>query len=515
MSTTYDALIVGSGATGGWAAKELTERGLRVLLLEAGPRLAPQEIVRGRETDPQATRLLMERRPIQGRNRLFQAHNCHLYVDDVDHPYETPGDAPFNWIRSRQIGGRTLVWNRISLRLSDRELNPPESGEQSEAAWPLRFKDLESHYARVEHFIGVRGVRDGLPYLPDGDFLPPAREWEPAVHNLARLLAERLPNRRMIRTRSIEHAGPAARHDNGFPTASSPGSTLAAALKTDRLTLRPDAIVSNVLIDPHTGRASGVSFLDRGEGTRHEAHARVVILAASTVETVRILLNSSDARHPDGVGNSSGTLGCYVMDHLAGPSIRAVGAPVGSNGAIFYIPHFRSDEEARGARFRGGYGLEGELVPYGPRQGLGLSLMGEVLPRRENRIRLSPTRRDPWGIPVPFIDVRYAENEFTLARDASLAMTEIATALGFRVVERNDVLLEPGTRAHELGGARMGRDPRTSVTNDFGRCWDVPNLFLIDGAVFPTAGYQHPTLTMMAFADRASQFIATELGRGL
>ncbi len=512
LNTNFDVLIIGSGATGGLAAKELTERGLRVLLLDAGPRLQLTELSRFSDSNPDAD-CLIARRPIQSRNRVFDERNCHLYVDDLDYPYQAPEEAPFNWIRSRQLGARTLLWHGVCLRMSDLELNGTTDTD-IDRHWPISLRDLEPHYDRVERLIGVRGVRDGLPHLPDGQFLSPRKAWDPRVIRLAQQLEKCLPNCRMIRVRGIEHDELSLPAENGYPRSSSVGSTLAAAERTGRLTIRTDSIVTRIDLDRLRHKAMGVSFLDRTDHSCLQAQARVVVLAASTIESIRILLNSAVEGHAQGIANSSGTLGHYLMDHLAGPSLKAIGPIVSTSLTRFFIPRFQNLGKEDPIGFQGGYGLEGVLMPTGPFGRLTLEMLGEVLPRHENIVKLDPDRRDRWGMPIAVIDVRYSNNEFAMARAAAAAMRETAKALGYNVVAQKDTVLPPGTRAHELGGARMGQNSNTSVVNAYNQSWDVPNLFVIDGSCFPTAGYQNPTLTMMALASRASGFISEEISRG-
>jgi choline dehydrogenase-like flavoprotein len=505
----FDIVIVGSGATGGWAAKELTEKGHRVCLLEAGPRLEPAELDRADDEAEHPSK----RRPIQSRNRVFTARNGHLYIDDLDHPYATPPDAPYHWIRSRLLGGRTLLWSGICLRMSDLEFNGADS-VAGRVRWPISERDLAPHYDRVETFLGVRGVRDGLPYLPDGQFLPPAKPWEPFMHDYARALNDRWPDRRMIAPRGIERAESSPRAENGYPRCSSVGSTLAAAERTGRLAVHPDAVVTRLNLDASTGRINRIHYKNRTDGALQVVEARVVILAASTIESIRILLNSANERHPHGLANSSGTLGRYLMDHCAGPTLRATGPVLTGTPAIFYVPGLRHRAAPSGPSFAGGYAIEGTFTPLADRGGLIFGMMGEVLPRAENTVRLASDRVDRWGVPLPQIELRYSDEERAMARNALAAMTEIAAALGHQILAKNETLLPPGTRSHELGGARMGNHSRTSVLNRFNQSWDIPNLFVIDGACFPTAGYQNPTLTMVALADRACAFITNERAKG-
>lgn len=558
----YDAIVIGSGATGGWAAKELTERGMTVLLLEAGRTLDPTKDFHEHTWPYQLPYrnmvsqqwLFRERQPIQSKCYACNEYSHHFFVDDIDNPYTTPEDKPFDWIRCRILGGRTNVWGRQSYRLSDYELKAASRDGYGDD-WPISYADLEPYYDKVEAFIGVSGSLEGLPQLPDGKFLPPMK-MTCAEMQLKRAVERQWKDRRVIIGRAAILTAPlhgrAPCHycghcDRGCSTwsyFSSPGSTLPAALKTKRLTIRTNAVVSHILVDADTGKAKGVAFIDRLTKKAGEVFGRVIVLCASTIESTRILLNSATRQHPAGLGNSSGLLGCYLMDHIYGISISGIvrglekfpssGDDGRANG--IYIPKFRNITE-RHPRFIRGYGIQAAaqrgLIPPMIKSipGFGLSLkemireakglvpfwmsaFGEMLPRRENRVTLNRDKKDAWGIPVAHIECTHSDNEREMARDMLESLKEMAQAAGFEIVRENGRPAPPGLAIHEVGTARMGNDPKTSVLNRWNQCWDVKNLFVTDGSCFVTSGCQNPTLTMMALTARACDYIVEEYRRG-
>ncbi len=558
----YDAIVIGSGATGGWAAKELTEKGMTVLLLEAGRTLDPTrdfhehtwpyELPYRHVVNQQW--LFRERQPIQSKCYACNEYSHHFFVDDIENPYTTPEDKPFDWIRCRILGGRTNVWGRQAYRLSDYELKAARRDGYGED-WPISYADLEPYYDKVEAFIGVSGSLEGLTQLPDGKFLPPMK-MTCAELQLKRAVERQWKDRRVIIGRAAILTAPlhgrAPCHycghcDRGCSTwsyFSSPGSTLPAALKTRRLTIRTNAVVSHILVDTTTAKAKGVAFIDRLTGKAGEVFGRVIVLCASTIESTRILLNSATRQHPAGLGNSSGVLGCYLMDHIYGISISGVvrglekfssdGDDGRANG--IYIPKFRNITE-RHPRFLRGYGIQAAaqrgmippMIKSIPGFGLPLkemireakglvpfwmSAFGEMLPRRENRVTLNRDKKDAWGIPVAHIECAHSDNEREMARDMLESLKEMAVAAGFEIVRENSRPAPPGLAIHEVGTARMGDDPKTSVLNRWNQCWDVKNLFVTDGSCFVTSGCQNPTLTMMALTVRACDYLVEEYRRG-
>jgi choline dehydrogenase-like flavoprotein len=491
----YDAVVIGSGAAGAMAAKTLTGGGASVLLLEAGPMLS-LEASRPRKRSLEEFQTFKDRQPIQSQNLQYRSENCHLFVDDLENPYSTQTSAGFNWIRSRQTGGRTLVWSRFTLRLSDEDLKSAEHDGVGEP-WPIRYQDLAPYYDKVESAIGVRGTREGLPSLPDGQFLPrqvPAFLWE-----LKERLKQRWPYRQLLPSREAVDE-----------------TTILSTLRRcdgKNLTLRTDCVAARIVLD-HPAKARGVAFIDRLSGQWHEVSGRAIILCASTIESVRLLLASGTCDHPNGLGNSSGTLGHYLLDHFGGTRMIALGKvkDVGSpTTERIYLPHFSNHGQQREDFIRG-YGIQGELeVRPGGTAILSMGVFGEVLPYFANSVKLDEHARDVVGLPIPQICFTYQGNEHKMAQHAALALREIVDSIGFRPSLVEDRLLVPGTRAHELGGARMGASRSTSVLNGLNQCWDVPNLFVTDGSCFPSASYKGPTLTLMALTCRACEYILREL----
>jgi choline dehydrogenase-like flavoprotein len=490
----HDAVVVGSGAAGGWAAKELCEAGLTVLVLEAGravhpaldlPRPAPPE----RRLATRAIAALGGQR-VQMRCAAFNARTRRFFVSDREYPYTTPAGSAFNWFRGRQVGGRLHVWGRIALRLSDAEL----------ASWPLDYAELEPYYVRVEDFLGVRRVVR----------TDPEERFRAAVEAA-------FPERRVEAARVVEH---------------DPGAvpcTLRAAEATGRVTLLPDAVVRRVSVDPGTGRATGVSFVDRRSREAREARARAVVLCASTIETLRIMLGSTSGRHPEGLGSSSGRLGRFLMDHV----MTGIGGPLdgAERAAEPRDPYDRGAVTGFMLPLRG-YGIQGAVGRGAP--AWYMLAHGEMLPRAENRVSLHPRRRDAAGVPLAHIRCAHSATEADLARDQLEAMRELAGAAGLRVrtppsgraldalafrLARRRLLAPsgaflPGSAAHELGGAGMGADPGTSVLDPWGRVWDAENVYVTDGASFPTGCWQNVTLTIMALTVRACDRITQEWRAG-
>jgi choline dehydrogenase-like flavoprotein len=558
----YDAIVVGSGATGGWAAKELTEQGLRVLVLEAGRQLDPLKDytehawpyeVEHRGNVPN-TQLYAKRQAVQAKCYACDEYGNKFFVDDVDNPYTTPDGKPFDWIRGRQVGGRTIMWGRQSYRLSDYDFKAKTHDGYGED-WPISYQDLAPYYDKVEAFIGVSGTAENLPQLPDGQFLP-GMKMVCGERLLKRAVEKRWPDRRVTIGRTAiltrPHNGRAACHycghcERGCTTHSyfsSPGSTLPAAAKTGRLTLQPNAIASHILVDEKTGKARGVAVIDQNTKRAYEVFGKIVVLCASTIESTRLLFNSATRQHAAGLGNSSGVLGHYLMDHtyrvfVSGYAPQTVGYPYNYDDARangIYIPRFRNLTDKQ-AGFIRGYGIQGttarRMLPatIGTIEGFGsefkrqvregqapapfrLGAFGEMLARKENRVTINKDVNDAWGIPVAHIECTHGDNEHAMARDAFEQLQEMAHEAGFEIVAKNMRLANPGLCIHELGTARMGSDAKTSVLSRFNQSWDVKNLFVTDGACFVSTGCQNPTLTMMAVTVRACDYIVDQYKKG-
>lgn len=530
----YDAIIVGSGAAGGWAAKELTEKGLTVLLLEAGRGIDPE---RDFPIPPPPDHRLFSRaggmlsgQSVQARCTGFNARTREFFVNDRDNPYTTPAGKPFNWFRGRQLGGRLHVWARLALRLSDDNFKA-SSRDGYGVDWPISYSDLAPYYDQVESFLGLHGSDDGIAAVPDGKYSG-SHPLTPDEQAFKRVIENRFPQRHVISARVMPHSR------DRIP------ATIRAAQRTGRLEIRSDAVVSRVAVDSRTGRASGVCFKDRVTKEPSEVHGRTVVLCASAIESIRILLNSASPPHSRGLGNSSGRLGHYFMDLM----LAGVGGPLpGANfaqqdnedfdpfdfgrGNGFYIPW--DEHQASPKRgFVRGYGMQGAIGRDAPTWYL--LAQGEMLPRFDNAVTLDPGRKDAWEIPVARIDCTLGANDKAMVAEQVDTLQAMAAAAGFTIrmppsgnflermafkVWRKRLLTPigafvPGTTAHELGGAGMGDDPGLSVLNRYNQCWDVPNVLVTDGACFPSSCSQNTTLTIMALTARACDHLVQQLRSG-
>lgn len=556
--TTYEAIVVGSGITGGWAAKELTEKGLRTLVLEAGRPIVPEEdYVEHVPAWEMKYRGLGDRRrlrddqPIQSTCYACDEWSSKFFVSDIEHPYTTGPGKPFRWIRGRQVGGRSITWGRQSYRWSDLDF---EANLRDGIAvdWPIRYADIAPWYDYVEEFAGISGEPLGLPQLPDSKFLPPM-ELNCAETFVRAELAKHFGGERVLTIgRSAvltqAHKGRAACHycgpcERGCITRSyfnSLNATLPAAEKTGRMTLRPFSIVHSVIFDPKTRRASGVRVLDAQNRNALEFRAKVVFLCASALESVRILLNSSTTEFPHGLANSSGELGHNLMDHvknggadatLPGMEDRHV---VGRRPNGIYMPRFRN-VKTKHPDFLRGYGFQGRGFREGWARGIGQTGFGaefknslrqpgpwrftfygygECLPNHNNFVELDPEKRDAWGIPVLRIHSSWGENELALRRDMSISAAEMLAAVGARNIQPFADNEPPGFAIHEMGTARMGRDPKTSVLNAFNQSHDVKNLFITDGGAMTSSSCVNPSLTYMALTARACDHAVQQMKQG-
>jgi choline dehydrogenase-like flavoprotein len=558
-ATQYDAIVVGSGISGGWAAKELTEHGLATLVLEAGGPIDPsKDFVEHVQPYSMHFRGLGDRKalerdhPIQRECYACDEMGHKFFVNDHENPYTTPDEAPFRWFRGRQVGGRSIMWGRQVYRWSDLDFEAnARDGHGND--WPIRYADIAPWYTHVERFIGVTGAHEGLSQLPDGDFLPPmpmtvveraAREKILRAFGGERVMTI---GRAAILTRN--HNGRLACHycgpcERGCITASyfnSLGSTLPAAQKTGRLTLRPNSVVAEVLYDPKTSRASGVRVIDANTLESREYTARLVFLCASAIESVRLLLNSKSARFPDGLANSSGLLGRYVMDHHYGSGASGTmpgytdKRTTGRRPNGIYIVRFRN-VKTKHPDFLRGYGMQGGSSRNGWGRGssmpgygadfkqsliddlgpwsLSASGWGETLPNADNRVTLDPTVTDKWGIPAAHLDVRWRENERAMDEDMMTAMAEMLEAAGCTNIRQHGSNNPPGHCIHEMGGARMSKTPREGVLNRWNQAWDVKNLFITDGACMASNGCQNPSITYMALTARAVAHAVGSIKRG-
>lgn len=517
----WDVVVIGSGATGGWAAYELGRLGLKVQVLEAGPDEAdiathrPEPLLKLKRTFDRITR----RRRMQSRHGSYWEIDPDLFVVDTDHPYSNAAGTDFQWIRTRSLNGRLLTWGGIGVRASDYEFRAPEQ-DGGGPAWPLAYRDLEAHFDRVDAFWPVYGERDGLPQLPDGRYAG-SLPLTAAERHFQQAARDKL-GRPVIAARGV-----LARPHSRSAAEAPPPSPIREAVRRFGIALRTDAIVSHVLVTEDGRTANGVVVIDRRSGTTSEIRARSVVVCASTLESTRILLNSTSRHHPQGLGNSSGALGRYLMDH---PALYITGFCPGRRDEAWtggyggpkniMIPRYHNLENRADGEFLRGFGAFGMI---GRRQAarhecganevpLTFVCYGEMLPRAENLIRLHPDRKDRWGIPTPEITCTFSRNEIALQKHMLEAMTQFIEAAGGRVQSHG--FYAPGGLVHEMGTARMGLDARTSVLNGHAQSWDVPNLFVMDGAAWPSNVWQNPTFTMMAIAGRASEHLAEELRLG-
>jgi choline dehydrogenase-like flavoprotein len=555
QSETFDAIVVGSGISGGWAAKELTERGLRVLMLERGRNVehikdygnafkAPWEYPhRGGRT------LAMEEAyPVLRRDYPLNEKNLDWWASDKDSPYTEI--KRFDWYRGYHVGGRSLLWGRQSYRLSDLDFEA-NAREGIAIDWPIRYEDLAPWYDHAERHAGISGSREGLPQLPDGQFQP-AMPLNCVEEIVAGRVAGKFPGRRIIPgrvanlTQSLPGRG-ACQYRNacwlGCPFGayfSTQSSTLPAARATGRLTLKTFAIVTDLVYDRDVKRARSVRVLDAMTGQTTEYSAPVIFLCASALNSTWILMRPATDVWPGGLGSSCGELGHNLMDHhfrcgaeadFAGHEDRYV---YGRRPTGFYIPRFRNLAGERRDYLRG-FGYQGNASREGWERGVaelgvggafkdamaqpgpwrvGATAFGEMLPNHANRIAIDTARTDKWGLPVLAIDCATGENERLMRRDMMNDMAEMLEAAGATGVAVYDNGYAPGMGIHEMGTARMGRDPKTSVLNGHNQVWDCQNVFVTDGACMTSSACQNPSLTYMALTARAAAFAVEELKRG-
>lgn len=531
-----DVVVVGAGACGGVAAMVLAEAGLRVLVLDAGPDLQPDRAL-GREPINSLRRLAFlssGRNPIQANHPGFWKHNPELYVDERLHPYRAPEDAPFLWTRGRQVGGKSLTWGGITLRLSDYEFKAGQWDGRS-PCWPISHDDLDPFYTRLEGLLGVHGQRDGLPQLPDGHTLPPL-PLTPGERHMQQAVGREL-GLPLIPSRGFGKGPSAPGEPRSWPPSSAQGSTLARALATGRAKVCPQAVVSHLWMDPSGERAKGVVVVDGRTGERLKVAANLVVLCASTIETLRILLHSQEGLDGPPLVDPSGLLGRHLMDHISTSCFFSLPVP-GSPSAVAelsgagscFLPNTLFGEHAA-VDFSRGYGLWAAIQRFDPpaflkrRPGEALGFLighGEVLPTAENRVSLCGDQRDAHGLPIPLIACRWGANERAMVAHMERRMGAVVAAAGGEILPVEDLmvfpLLEPwlktrpalgsgaapaGYYIHEVGGAPMAAHEEAGVVDSRNACWRATNVLVTDGACWPSAGWQSPTLTLMALTWRA------------
>lgn len=559
----FDAIVVGSGISGGWAAKELCERGLKTLVIERGRHVehradyqdfAPPWEVPHRGLVPQDE--IAEHYAIQSQCHAFSSATRQWWVRDSEHPYVTPADRPFAWIRGYHLGGRSITWGRQTYRMSDVDFGANKL-DGNGVDWPIRYSDLSPWYDRVERFAGISGANEGLDHLPDGQFLPPLELNCVELEFKRRLEASR-PSRRVTVGRCAHLTEPAPEHvalgrgpcqlrgvcERGCGYGayfSSLSATLPAARRTGNLTIVTDAIVERLDYDHAKRRVSGVRVIDSNTGQGRSYQARVVFVCASTIGTAQILLSSRSEWFPEGLANSSGAVGRYLMDHVVGIGARGRHPGFldryyyGRRPTGFYVPRYLNTTERTEVDFVRGFGFQGYSGRSTWQRGAGqagigaqlkqslrapgrwemtLTGFGEMLPRAENRVTLDARRKDRWGIPLVHIECTHGDNERRLAERASQDAVQMLKEAGFEDVTALGSPRAPGTAVHEMGTARMGHDPKTSVLNRHNQSHDVPNLFVTDGSCMSSSGSVNPSLTYMALSARAANYAADRLATG-
>jgi choline dehydrogenase-like flavoprotein len=560
---TFDAIVVGSGISGGWAAKELTEKGLKVLLLERGHDLkhvegygtamkAPWEFMHRGQLPLMA---LEEYWAVSRTGYIAREPTAYLFTNDKEHPFKE--DRPFDWARGFHLGGRSIMWGRQSYRWNKEDFMA-NAKDGIAIDWPIRYEDLAPWYSYVEKFAGISGSKEGLDVLPDSDFLPPM-ELNCVEKEVKGRIEKNFKERKLIIGRAAHLTQPTDLHTGlgraqcqyrnlcarGCPYGayfSTQAATLPAAMKTGRLTLKTDSIVAEVLYEEKKGRATGVRVINRTNSAQvTEYYAKIIFLNASAMATASIMLNSKSSRFPNGLGNDSGELGHNLMDHhlAAGASGEFEGMAdkyyYGRRANGIYIPRFRNwaadkREYLRGFGYQGGASRRGWGRSNG-KEGFGadfkeemtqpgiwtmnLGGFGEVLSDHKNRMYLHATEKDKWGLPLIVFDAGYGENEKKMRKDMVNDAAEMLEAAGLKNIKtNNDESKHMGIGIHEMGSARMGKDPKTSVLNKWNQVWGAENVFVTDGACMTSASCVNPSLTYMALTARAASHAVEELKKG-
>jgi choline dehydrogenase-like flavoprotein len=559
MNNTYDAIVVGTGISGGWAAKELCEKGLKTLVLERGPMITHPVDYKTANMDKwdfkggdRITQEIRKRQPKQSRTNYVNTESTsHYFVDDNKHPYNE--EKRFDWIRGYHVGGRSLLWGRQSYRMSDFDF---EANAKDGVAvdWPIRYKDVAPWYSYVEKYIGISGEKLGLPHLPDSEFLKPM-ELNCVEEDLKSALSSKFNDDRLVTIGRVAHITEGTKPGLGRNSCqyrnlcrrgcpfgayfSSNSSTLPAAEATGNMTLRVNSVVSEVLYDADTKKATGVRLIDAETKEVIEYQAKVIFLCASTVASTSILLQSTSDRFPNGMGNDSGELGHNLMDHhfRVGATATVEGYEdkyyTGRRPNGIYIPRFRNlggvtnrKDFIRGYGYQGGasrgnwtemisemgYGeklKEAIMKPGGWR--VGINGFGETLPYHDNKMHLDYNNQDEWGLPTVTFNAEIRDNEKTMRKDMSEQAAAMLDAAGFKNVTEYDKGYSMGLGIHEMGTARMGRDPKTSVLNKYNNLHAVANVYVTDGSGMTSAGNQNPSLTYMALTARAVDHAVKEL----
>ncbi|GAB3916777.1 GMC oxidoreductase [Larkinella terrae] len=555
---TFDAIVIGSGISGGWAAKELCDKGLRTLVLERGRDVKhvtdyPTTLMNPWEFDHlgQIPKALKDANPIASRCYAFNEDAAHFFVKDAEHPYIQ--DKPFDWIRGYQVGGKSLMWARGTQRWSQYDFDGP-ARDGFAVEWPIGYGDIAPWYSHVEKFIGVAGNKDGLAQLPDGEFLPPHEQSCVEKHFSDQMATHYKGARPIIIGRCAHLTQPKEIHlkqgrgqcqnrnlcQRGCPFGgyfSSNSSTLPWAAKTGKMTLRPDSVVHSILFDEKKNKASGVRVIDAHTKQATEYYAKIIFVNAACLNSNLILLNSKSNRFPNGLGNDNGLLGKYMAFHNFRTTISAeyeglldkTTEGIRPNGS--YIPRFRNVFKQEtdflrgyaagfsGSRVNGadtaGIGEELKASLFNRKYGnwrVGSHMMGETIPKLESTVSLDSTQTDDWGIPLLRVSVGYDDNDEKMIQDFHTQMTEMLTLAGFTNIQTHDKPDKaPGLDIHEMGGVRMGKDPKTSLLNKWNQFHNCKNVFVTDGACMTSTSTQNPSLTFMAITARAANHAVNEL----
>jgi len=549
---TYDAIVIGSGISGGWAAKELTEKGLKTIMLERGRNVEHVKdyvnATKGSWEFPHRggrTQEMIKNYPVLSRDYPLNEQNLDWWANEKDSPYvET---KRFDWYRGYLVGGRSLLWGRQSYRWSEFDFEA-NAKEGIAVDWPIRYKDIAPWYSYVEKFAGINGAKDGLKQLPDGEFLP-AMEMNCVEKDVAARMNAHYKSKRMIMGRSANLTAPLQGRTNcqyrnkcwlGCPFGSSfstQSSTLPAAMKTGNLTLRPWSIVTEIIYDKDTKKATGVRVIDAQTNQTYDYFAKIIFVNASALNSTWVLMNSATDIWPGGLGSSSGELGNNLMDHHfrcgAGGKVEGYDDKYyfGKRPNGPYIPRYQNlfgdkRDYLRGFGYQGGASRQGwgrdiaelniggefkdALSEPGPWT-IGFTAFGEVLPYHENKISLDKTKKDKWGLPVLAIDAEIKENELKMRKDMMADAKEMLEVAGIKDVKAFDNQYFLGQGIHEMGTARMGRDRKTSVLNQWNQVWDAPNVYVTDGACMTSAACVNPSLTYMALTARSVDHAVSEL----
>ena len=561
MTNNFDAIVVGAGMTGGWAAKEFSEQGFKTLLLERGPNVEHNKDYPTTNMQPwefkhrgQLTAQEIEENPVASSCYAFREDAKHFFVKDKEHPYGQV--KPFDWIRGYQVGGKSIMWARQVQRWSPFDFEGP-ARDGFAVDWPIRYKDLADWYTYVERFVGVSGNKDGLDILPDGDFLKP---WESnivedyfskqvkkhykdrhVIYGRCAHLTESRPifieqGRGLCMSRRVCQRGcPLGGYFNANST------LIPWALKTGNLTLRADSVVHSVLYDEDQQKAIGVRVIDAQTKETQDYFAKVVFVTAATLNTNLILLNSKSKRFPNGLGNDNGLLGKYIAFHNYRATINAEyeGFPNyttdGAKPTTHYVPRFRNVYRQE-TDFLRGYAAGFQAIPLREteRKGFGTDLktqllqtresgvwsvdshmMGETIPKESNQVYLDSEKTDAWGIPLLNIDVDYDDNDEKMIQDFYEQFSEMYQKAGFKNIVTNDNGRRPGNDIHEMGGVRMGKDPKTSLLNAWNQMHACNNVFVTDGACMTSTATQNPSLTFMAITARAANYAIQQLKKGI